>query len=133
MKEQSFTASGLCDRIPCSPEIRDRNELAGKFLAREYRTIGALPGYALRGQAPSLLSQIHLSRLSVFRGTEPDSSGQDQGPRLSASKALPCGTRKNLWAEVYTKKPMEWAAHILDLIDQKWPAPLPPVQQAVRR
>jgi hypothetical protein len=26
------------------------------------------------------------------------------------------------WAEVYTKKSMERAAHILDLIDAKWPA-----------
>jgi hypothetical protein len=26
------------------------------------------------------------------------------------------------WAEVYTKKSMEWAAHILDLIDEKWPS-----------
>src|SRR5882762_3374760 len=26
------------------------------------------------------------------------------------------------WAEVYTKKSMERAAHILDLIDEKWPA-----------
>ena len=25
------------------------------------------------------------------------------------------------WAEVYTKKSMERAAHILDLIDAKWP------------
>jgi hypothetical protein len=25
------------------------------------------------------------------------------------------------WAECYTKKSMEWAAHILDLMDQKWP------------
>jgi hypothetical protein len=25
------------------------------------------------------------------------------------------------WAEVYTKKSMERAAHILDLIDEKWP------------
>jgi hypothetical protein len=25
------------------------------------------------------------------------------------------------WAEVYTKQAMERAAHILDLIDQKWP------------
>jgi hypothetical protein len=26
------------------------------------------------------------------------------------------------WAEVYTKKSMERAAHILDLIDEKWPS-----------
>jgi hypothetical protein len=26
------------------------------------------------------------------------------------------------WAEAYTKKSMERAAHILDLIDEKWPA-----------
>jgi hypothetical protein len=26
------------------------------------------------------------------------------------------------WAEVYTKKSIERAAHILDLIDAKWPA-----------
>jgi hypothetical protein len=26
------------------------------------------------------------------------------------------------WAEVYTKHAMERAAHILDLIDEKWPA-----------
>jgi hypothetical protein len=26
------------------------------------------------------------------------------------------------WAEAYTKKSMERAAHILDLIDAKWPA-----------
>jgi len=26
------------------------------------------------------------------------------------------------WAEVYTKTSMERAAHILDLIDAKWPA-----------
>jgi len=26
------------------------------------------------------------------------------------------------WAEIYTKKSMEWAAHILDLIDEKWPS-----------
>jgi len=26
------------------------------------------------------------------------------------------------WAEVYTKKSMERAAYILDLIDEKWPA-----------
>lgn len=26
------------------------------------------------------------------------------------------------WAKVYTKKSMERAAHILDLIDEKWPA-----------
>jgi hypothetical protein len=26
------------------------------------------------------------------------------------------------WADVYTKKSMERAAHILDLIDAKWPA-----------
>jgi len=25
------------------------------------------------------------------------------------------------WAEAYTKKSMERAAHILDLIDEKWP------------
>jgi hypothetical protein len=25
------------------------------------------------------------------------------------------------WTEVYTKKSMERAAHILDLIDKKWP------------
>ena len=27
----------------------------------------------------------------------------------------------DFWAEVYTKKSMERAAHILDLIDAKWP------------
>jgi hypothetical protein len=27
----------------------------------------------------------------------------------------------NFWAERYTKKSMERAAHILDLIDEKWP------------
>jgi len=27
----------------------------------------------------------------------------------------------DFWAEVYTKKSMERAAHILDLIDEKWP------------
>ncbi|MFI5057553.1 MAG: hypothetical protein ACHQLQ_05160 [Candidatus Acidiferrales bacterium] len=27
------------------------------------------------------------------------------------------------WAERYTKKSMERAAHILDLIDEKWPSP----------
>ncbi len=27
---------------------------------------------------------------------------------------------REFWAEVYTKKSMERAAHILDLIDQKW-------------
>jgi hypothetical protein len=27
------------------------------------------------------------------------------------------------WAEVYTKKSMERAAHILDLIDEKWRNP----------
>jgi len=26
------------------------------------------------------------------------------------------------WAEIYTQKAMERAAHILDLIDEKWPA-----------
>ena len=26
------------------------------------------------------------------------------------------------WAEVYTKRSIERAAHILDLIDEKWPA-----------
>jgi hypothetical protein len=26
------------------------------------------------------------------------------------------------WVEIYTKKSMERAAHILDLIDEKWPA-----------
>jgi hypothetical protein len=26
------------------------------------------------------------------------------------------------WAEIYTKKSIERAAHILDLIDEKWPA-----------
>jgi len=28
----------------------------------------------------------------------------------------------DFWAEVYTKKSMERAAHILDMIDEKWPA-----------
>jgi hypothetical protein len=28
---------------------------------------------------------------------------------------------REFWAEVYIKKSMERAAHILDLIDQKWP------------
>ncbi len=26
------------------------------------------------------------------------------------------------WVEIYTKKSMDRAAHILDLIDEKWPA-----------
>jgi len=26
------------------------------------------------------------------------------------------------WAEIYTKKSIERAAHILDLIDERWPA-----------
>jgi hypothetical protein len=29
------------------------------------------------------------------------------------------------WAEIYTKKSMERAAHILDLIDAKWPSLAP--------
>jgi len=29
---------------------------------------------------------------------------------------------REFWAEVYTKKSMERAAHILDLIDERWPA-----------
>jgi len=29
------------------------------------------------------------------------------------------------WAEVYTKKSMERAAHILDLIDERWPSLAP--------
>jgi hypothetical protein len=28
------------------------------------------------------------------------------------------------WAEVYTKHAIERAAHILDLIDEKWPTPI---------
>jgi hypothetical protein len=27
------------------------------------------------------------------------------------------------WAEVYTKRSIERAAHIVDLIDEKWPTP----------
>jgi hypothetical protein len=33
------------------------------------------------------------------------------------------------WAEIAVKRAIERAAHILDLIDKKWPASLPPVQQ----
>jgi len=29
---------------------------------------------------------------------------------------------REFWAEIYVKKSMERAAHILDLIDKKWPA-----------
>lgn len=34
----------------------------------------------------------------------------------------------DFWAKVYTKKSMERAAHILDLIDEKWPAGEPIVR-----
>ena len=29
---------------------------------------------------------------------------------------------REFWTEIYTKRSMERAAHILDLIDEKWPA-----------
>jgi len=38
------------------------------------------------------------------------------------SKAGKPNMGTEFWAEVYTKKSMERAAHILDLIDEKWPA-----------
>jgi len=36
------------------------------------------------------------------------------------------------WAEAYTKRSMERAAHILDLIDARWPAlaPSPPLSSS---
>jgi len=37
---------------------------------------------------------------------------------------------RDFWVEVYTKKSMERAAHILDLIDAKWPAPADGLQAA---
>ena len=30
---------------------------------------------------------------------------------------------REFWTEIYTKKSMERAAHILDLIDKEWPSP----------
>ncbi len=37
---------------------------------------------------------------------------------------------REFWAEVYTKKSMERAAHILDLIDERWPAQADSAQDA---
>ena len=38
-----------------------------------------------------------------------------------AAKECKPSMATEFWAEVYTKKSMERAAHILDLINEKWP------------
>jgi hypothetical protein len=53
-------------------------------------------------------------------GTSDDCASPERPPSTLTSTLSNMGTE--FWAEVYTKKSMERAAHILDLIDEKWPA-----------